>query len=66
MIDNLMHFQHFEDLKFLIFSRGSMPLDLPKTLAESPTTKLDGIIPILLENPVSCLDFRRDTASIPI
>ena len=32
-----MHFQQFEDLKFLIFFPGSMPLDPPKSQSEWPT-----------------------------
>ena len=33
----LMHFQQFEDLKFIIFFRGCMPPDFPKTLSGCPT-----------------------------
>ena len=49
-----VHFQQFKDLNFLIFSRGSMPQDPPKTQAELPTVpKLGRNVPILLENPES-------------
>ena len=60
-----MHFQQFEDIKFLFFAlQGIMPPYLPNILAECP--KLGGIVSILRENPESRLDFSGDTASIPI
>ena len=49
-----MHFQQFEELKFLIYSGGACP-----------RPDLGEIVPILLENPESRLDFSRNT-SIPI
>ena len=51
-----MHFQQFDDFKFLIFCRESRV---------SNCSGLGGMVPILVENPESRLDFIRDT-SIPI
>ena len=64
-----MHFQKFEDLKFLFFfSAGACPWipQKPKqSVRDYNRAELGGNVPILLENPESRLDFSRDT-SIPI
>ena len=65
-----MHFQQFEDLKFRFFFSGgacprtpSAPQKTPYRVSKRP--ELGGIVPVLLENPESGLNFSRDT-SIPI
>ena len=62
----LMHFQQFENLKFLNFFPGEHAPGPPKSPCRvSKHPELGGIVPILLENPESRLNFSRDM-SIPI
>ena len=60
-----MHFQQFEDLKFIFFLEDHAPGPPRNPCRVSNRPKLGGIVPILLENPEYRLDFSRDT-SIPI
>ena len=62
-----MHFQLFEDLKFrFFFPEEHVPPGPPKNpCSVSNRPEWGGIVPILLKNPKSRLDFSRDT-SIPI
>ena len=61
-----MHFQQFEDLNFLIFTGEHAPVPPKNPCRVSNYLKISGIVPILLENPESRLNFSRNTASIPI
>ena len=60
-----MHFQQFEDLKFLIFSGEACPGTPKNPCRVSKRRELGGIVSILLENPESLLNFGGET-SIPI
>ena len=56
-----MHFQQFEDLKFLFFLGAHAPGPPQNPCRVSNRHELGGIVPILLENPKSWLDLSRDT-----
>ena len=62
----LMYFQQFEELKFRIFSGGACspppPPHKKNPCRVSKRPELGGIVPILLENPESRLNFSRDTS----
>ena len=63
-----VQFQQFEDLKFRIFSGRTCPPTPPpqkNPCRVSKRPELGGIVPILLENPESRLNFSRNTG-IPI
>ena len=59
-----MHFQQFKDLKFLFLPGEHAPGAPKHPCRVSNRPELGGIVPFLLENPKSRLDFSRDT-SIP-
>ena len=56
-----MHFQQFEYLKFLFFPGEHAPGPPPKSCRVSNRPELSRMIPILLENPESRLNFSQDT-----
>ena len=63
-----VHFQQFEDLKFIFFPGKHPPGPLPpkkNPCRVSKRPELGEIVSILLENPESQLNFSRET-SIPI
>ena len=65
-IDNLNKFPAVWRHQISNFSEGACPRTSLKPLQSVQLSQLREIVPILLQNPQSRLDFSRDTASIPI